>query len=189
LRKLLLCLAACALIGGCAGPGQQSAEHGNDVAADKDAEAFSTFLSARFADSQNDMAMAARYYGQSLQDDPGNDALLQQAFSFAITSGDVDGAAKYALQIVAKKPDDAAARLALAVIAFKHHDFADARKQLALSAKSPFTVPVFDAWAAAATGDAAAAAADMKTLQAQPGSADLGAFHNALILDTLNKTS
>ena len=113
------------------------------------------------------MPQAARYYAQSLKNDPGNASILSLAFFYATTSGDIEGAGKYATQIVAKTPDDRSARLALAVIAFKHKDYAEARKNLSLSAKGPFqalVVSLFDAWAAAASGDAAGAMADMKQL-------------------------
>ena len=65
-------------------------------------------------------------------------ASLSLAFFYAATSGDMDGAGHYASQMVAKTPDDRSARLALAVIAFKHKDYAEARKNLSLSAKGPF---------------------------------------------------
>src|ERR1700743_2248345 len=39
---------------------------------DKTAEAFSTYLSARFAADDHDLVEAARYYGQALSDDPGS---------------------------------------------------------------------------------------------------------------------
>ncbi len=121
-----------------------------DKEADRQANAFSTYLSARFAAGQHEMPEAARYYAQSLKNDPGNAEVLSLAFFFASTSGDMDGAGKYATQMVAKAPDERSARLALAVIAFKHKDYAGARKNLSLSAKGPFqslVVSLFDAWA------------------------------------------
>ena len=94
-------------------------------------------MSARFAAGEHDMQSAARYYSQSLKNDPGNASLLALAFFYSTTSGDVEGAGKYAAQVLAGNPDDRAARLAMTVIAFKHHDYAEARKQLGLSAKGP----------------------------------------------------
>ena len=115
-----------------------------------EAKAFSTYLSARFAAGEHALPEAARYYTQSLSQDPGNSSILSLAFFYTTTSGDVEGAGKYATQIVTKTPDERSARLALAVIAFKHKDYAEVRKQLALSAKGPFTVLTvspLDAWA------------------------------------------
>jgi tetratricopeptide (TPR) repeat protein len=190
LRKILIPFLACALIGGCAAPVQQTAEQGDDQVQDHLADAFSTYLSARFAEGEHDMPAAARFYSQSLKNDPDNAGLLSLAFFYATTSGDVEGAGKYAQQVIAKTPDDRAARLALAMVSFKHHNYADARKQLGLSSKGPFTsltVPLFDGWVAAAMGDAAAASADMKILQGQKGAEGVGAFHAALISDFLGK--
>ena len=165
---------------------QRSAGNGEG----REQSAFSTYLSARFAAGEHAMPEAARYYGQSLKSDPENPSTLPLAFFYTAASGDLEGSGKYANQIVAKTPDDRSARLALAVIAFKHKNYADARKHLSLSAKGPFQVLVislFDGWAAAASGDAAGAAADMKTLAGQSGAEALAAFHSALIADYLGQ--
>jgi tetratricopeptide (TPR) repeat protein len=130
----------------------------------KDAQAFSTYLSARFAAGEHDLDEAARYYGQALNNDPANPSLLALSFFYSTTLGDFENAGKYAQGVVASTPDDRAARLALAVIAFKHKDYAEVRKQLALSAKGPFTVltlSLFDAWAAAALHDGAGVEKDL----------------------------
>jgi tetratricopeptide (TPR) repeat protein len=157
---------------------------------DRQANAFSTYLSARFAAGQHEMPEAAHYYAESLKGDPGNPAVLEQAYFFSTTSGDIEGAGRYATEMVAKTPDERQARLTLAVIAFKHKDYAGARKNLSLSAKGPFQsliVSLFDAWGAAATGDSAGAMADMKSLSAQSGVEGLAAFHTALIADFLGR--
>ncbi len=134
--------------------------------------AFSTYLSARFAASEHDLPQAALYYGKALANDPANPSLLALSFFYSSTSGDFDAASKYAQQVVAATPDDRAARLALAVIDFKRKDYADVRKQLALSAKGPFTVltlSLFDAWAAAALRDTAGMEKDLQTLVGTEG--------------------
>ena len=80
------------------------------------------------------------------------------------------------------------ARLALAMIAFKHRDYADvAQTDWRFRPRDTFTsltVPLFDGWAAAAMPAMSAAArlAPMaKALQAQSTGAEGGAFHAALI--------
>jgi Flp pilus assembly protein TadD len=153
-----------------------------------EAQSFSTYLSARHSAQQHDMGEAARFYAQSLKNDPGNKDVLALAFFYATTSGDFDAAAAYAQRVVAETPDDRSARMALAVIAFKHKNYAEARKNLSLSAKGPFqalVVSLFDSWAAAASGDAAGAMADMKQLSGQSGAEGLAAFHTALLADFL----
>ena len=186
MRKLFALLGPTLLLAGCAAMPAGPAPTKPDAQAD----AFSTYLSARFAAQQHDMPQAAKYYAQSLKSDPGNADLLSLAFFYSSTAGDLDTAAAYAAKVVETTPDDRAARLALAVAAFHHKDYAGVRKQLAASAKGPFTVltvSLFDGWAAAATSDAAGATADMKTLAGQSAAEGVAAFHAALIADFLNQ--
>jgi tetratricopeptide (TPR) repeat protein len=184
LRRILTFFAA-TLLCGCASAPQS--------ASDKDAsDAFSTYLSARFAAGEHDLPQAAQYYGKALASDPGNPSLLALSFFYSTTSGDFDAASKYATQVTTVTPDDRAARLALAVIDFKRQNYADVRKQLSLSAKGPFTVltlSLFDAWAAAATRDTAAVDKDVQALQAQKGAEGMASFHAALIQDFLGNVA
>jgi tetratricopeptide (TPR) repeat protein len=189
LKRHLVTVAMFLVLAGCSGVARLD-ESPADKEADRQANAFSTYLSARFAAGQHEMPEAARYYAQSLKNDPGNAEIMAQAFFFATTSGDMEGAGKFATAMVAKSPDERSARLTLAVVAFKHKDYAGARKNLSLSAKGPFqslVVSLFDAWGAAASSDAAGAMADMKSLGAQSGVEGLAAFHTALIADYLGQ--
>lgn len=189
MKRPLLTVALLLALAGCSGM-EAMEESPADKEADRQANAFSTYLSARFAAGQHEMPEAARYYAQSLKNDPGNAEIMSQAYFFASTAGDMESAGKYATEMVAKSPDERSARLTLAVLAFKHKDYAGARKNLSLSAKGPFqslVVSLFDAWGAAASGDAAGAMADMKSLSAQSGVEGLAAFHTALIADYLKQ--
>ena len=89
--------------------------------------------------------------------------LLNHAFLYTAAAGDVTQAAKLASRIVQTSPDDRPARLALAVEAMKHGDFAAARMQIAQSGKGPFTeltLSLLDAWAAEGLGDTPTAIKD-----------------------------
>ena len=176
------------LLAGCASQQQPMARSDDDKAS----EAFSTYLSARFAANDHDLGQAARYYGQALSDDPGNSSLLAMSFFYSTTSGDFEAAGKYAQAVVAKTPDDRGARLALAVIAFKHKDYADVRKQLTQSAKGPFTaliLSLFDSWAAAAQHDTQGVQKDIQTVISQKGAEGIASYHAALIQDYLGDTT
>ena len=133
MRRVLPLIAL--LLAGCASQPQTPVSSDDD----KTSQAFSTYMAARFAADDHDHGQAAHYYGQALSEDPGNASLLGMSFFYSTTSGDFEAAGKYAQAVVAVTPDDRAARLALAVIDFKHKDYADVRRQLALSAKGPFT--------------------------------------------------
>jgi len=128
MRRFLPLIAPLVVIAlaGCAAQPQPPAASGDDKAS----QAFSTYLSARFAADEHDLGQAAQYYGQALADDPGNPSLLAMSFFYSTTSGDFEAAGKYAQAVVTTAPDDRAARLALAVIAFRHKDYGDVRKQL-----------------------------------------------------------
>jgi tetratricopeptide (TPR) repeat protein len=155
---------------------------------DAEAETYANYLSARFAATQNDLPGAAKYYRESVDRDPANQNLLMLAFFYSTSAGEVDEAAQLAKRVVAKTNDDRAARLTLAVAAFRARNFAEARKNLQASAKGPFTnltSAILDAWAAAGQGDANAALSDLKSLSGAAGSDALTAFHLALIQEFL----
>jgi tetratricopeptide (TPR) repeat protein len=192
LRQLIAALLLAAATCGCAAapspsPSADSAERTDDARA---ARAFSTYLSARFAAGEHDLRQAALYYGRSLENDPGNSGLLALSFFYAGTVGDFEAAARYATAVVATEPDNRAARLALAVVAFRHKDYAEVRRQLSLSAKGPFTaltISLFDGWAAAGQNDKAAVKRDLVALSGQKGAQNMAAFHAALFADFMGQ--
>ena len=188
MRRTLTIVAFAALLSGCA-VAPEAPAHPDD---DRQAEAFATYLSARFAANEHDLPQAARYYGSALENDPANPSLLALSFFYSTTSGDFESAGKYAQAVVAATPDDRAARLALGVIGFKHKDYADVRRQLSQSAKGPFTVltlSLFDAWAAAAQHDVSGMEKDLVALAEQKGAESMTAFHTALLQDYLGNAT
>jgi tetratricopeptide (TPR) repeat protein len=184
-------LLAALLLAGCAAP--KAAYVDNDVGLSDSAavrnlgpasNSFSTYLSARFAASDHDLRGAARFYGQTLKSDPSNSSLLNLSFFYSATAGDFASAGTYANTVVAATPDDRSARLTLAVIAFKKKDYAEARRNLSLSAKGPFTtltLALFDAWAAAALSDKAGMEKDIAALNGEKGAENIAAFHKGLL--------
>ena len=86
MKRHLLMVAMFLALAGCSSVARLD-ESPADKEADRQANAFSTYLSARFAAGQHEMPDAARYYAQSLKDDPGNAEIMSQAFFFASTSG------------------------------------------------------------------------------------------------------
>jgi len=177
-------LVLAASVSACASTGVQGATRAENAQANE----FGNYLSARFAASEHNLKDAAAYYRASLSDDPANTQLLALSFFFATSSGDIEAAGRLAEKVVAATPDDRAGRLTLAVVAMRHRNYADARKEIALSAKGPFsslTVSLLDGWAAAGMGDKAAAEADLAALRAQGGVDAMSMFHLALLSDFL----
>jgi tetratricopeptide (TPR) repeat protein len=150
-----------------------------------DKNGFATYLSARFAADDQDISHAAHYYRESLRTDPDNSDLLALSFFYSTLSGDFKTASVMADHVATKIPDDRGSRLLLATVALKDRDYAEARKQIALSAKDPSTlvVSLFDAWAAAGAGDSAAANADLDRLMTQVAVENLAAYHKAMLAE------
>ncbi len=152
------------------------------------ASEYANYISARFAAVQFDLKGASHYYSDSLKADPANKDLLRSAFFFASASGDIDEAARLAQLVVAQTPNDSDARLTLAVVALRKHDFAGARAQINQSDTGPFAAmmtALVDGWAAAGIGDKPGAIADMTKLRAQGGAEQLAMLHLALVSDYL----
>jgi tetratricopeptide (TPR) repeat protein len=188
LRRILPLSLGALLLAGCA-----TVPEAPEISAEseRNARAFSTYLSARFAASEHDLPEAAQYYSRALANDPSNSSLLALTFFYTSTSGDFDSAAKYAQQVVAATPDDRAARLSLAVQSFKRKDYASVRLHLSQSAKGPFTVltlSLFDAWAAAALRDTSGIEKNLKALTEQKGAENMAAFQTALLHDYMDRT-
>jgi tetratricopeptide (TPR) repeat protein len=191
---LALSLAACGTMG--QQPTQQTSD-ASDFKVDlrrgnAEQEIYANYLSARFAATEHDLHDASKYYRESLDHDPDNATLLALAFFYSTSSGEVDDAAKLAARVVKATPDDRAARLTLAVAAMKARNYADARTNLTQSAKGPFTnltAALVDAWAAAGTGDGAAALADVKGAASSTGADALSAFHLAMLNEYLGHTA
>jgi tetratricopeptide (TPR) repeat protein len=160
------------------------------IARDSQTNAYGSYLAARIAASEHDMAEAAKLYTDSLASDPDNADLISRAFLYTAASGDIDGAKGFAQRVVATDKENRTARLALAVIALRHHDFREARSQISQSGKGPFmalTLSLLDAWAAEGAGDVAAALKDLQDVASEGGTAALAAYHKALILDLADR--
>ena len=94
-------------------------------------------------------------------------------------------------QIVAKSPDERSARLALAVIAFKHKDYAEARKQLVALRQGTVSGPgrVAVRWLGRGRQRRCGRrhGRHEDSLAARSGAEGLAAFHTALIADYLGR--
>lgn len=175
------------VLAGCTGAAVSQAGSGIDTTG-----GFANYLSAHFAASEHDLPQAARFYSQSLKADPSSASLRSLSFFYSASAGDFAAAAQYANQVIVTAPDDRAARLVLAVTAFQHKDYPEARRQLSLSAKDAFTKMVgalFDSWAAAAAGDNAGVDKDIQAMSGQPGAESIAALHTALLYDFLGRTA
>lgn len=97
------------------------------------------YLSGRLAANLNDIAAAADHYGKAVDANPGEAALVRQAFLFHLAAGEVERAGVYAQTLAADAEADGLARIALATIKMKHGDLAAAREGLKGEYAEPFT--------------------------------------------------
>ena len=72
-----------------------------------------SYLAARHAGGQRDVAAAASYYRAALRADPGNNELLGRTFVAVLANGEVDEAAKLAERVLQVDKNDRIARLVL----------------------------------------------------------------------------
>ena len=154
---------------------------------DDSAGAYGDYLSARFAAEHHDLSEAAAFFRSSLDRDPKDPQLLNLAFFYAVSAGQVDQATELAGRVAAVSPADRAARLTLAVAALKRRDYKAVRAQLATSAKEPFTITLIDAWAKAGMGDGAGAETTLNGLHAQSGADALAYFNEAMLEEFLGR--
>ena len=111
---------------------------------------------------------------------PATRSILSLAFFYATTSGDIEAAGKYAdpdrganARRARGAPGAGGDRLQAQELCRRAQELV----ALGQGAVPGLTVSLFDGWAAAASGDAAGAMADMKRLAAQSGAEGLAAFH------------
>ncbi len=94
-----------------------------------------SYLAARHAGDQRDVAAAASYYRAALRGDPRNNELLGRTFLAVLANGEVDEGVKLAEHVLQVDKNDRIARLVLGVRAIKQKQYPVARRELAQPAK------------------------------------------------------
>ena len=155
-------------------------------AAANPSDGYADYLAARFAQAQNDPAIAAEYYLRALEESPDQRDLLRQAFLASALGGRAE-----AIGLARLLPDDALAQLWLAGAAAKAGDWAGVERRAdALAgdklADSPLVGvlrPLLLAWAEQAQGRSDAALATLRPLTEDGQFRALFALHEGLIAD------
>jgi len=98
-----------------------------------------TFLAARQAGNERDVAAAATYYRAALRLDPKNNELLEKAFLAVLQNGELDEAVRLAERVLLVDKSHRVARLVLGVRAIKQKQYPKARQELSqlYAARSP----------------------------------------------------
>src|SRR6266487_4879911 len=98
-----------------------------------------SYLAARHAGGQRDVAAAASYYRAALRGDPGNNELLGRTFLAVLANGEIGEGVRLAERVLQVDKNDRIARLVLGVRAIKQKQYPVARRELAQSIRGPIT--------------------------------------------------
>jgi len=145
-----------------------------------------SYLAARHAGDERDVAAAASYYRAALRADPGNNELLGRTFLAVLANGEVDEGAKLAERVLQVDKNDRIARLVLGVRAIKQKQYPVARRELAQSIRGPITdlaATLLSAWTMANPTEAKRAVDSIDKLAGADWYAIFKELHAALILD------
>jgi len=153
------------------------------------------FLSAYVAGTARDTEAASLYYREAIQEDPGNQELLERGFVAFLASGSMQEAYRTAERLASRDSSNNLAQFALAVRSLKAGKYADARARLAKSSRSrqaDLTATLLTAWAYAGAKDGKQALATVDKLRGQPGNDPFKQFreyHAALIADVVGNAA
>src|SRR5262249_30966727 len=145
-----------------------------------------SYLAARHAGDQRDVAAAASYYRAALRGDPDNNELLGRTFLAVLANGEVDEGVKLAERVLQVDKNDRIARLVLGVRAIKQKQYPIARRELAQSIRGPITdlaATLLSAWTMANPSEAKRATETIDKLFGADWYAIFKELHAALILD------
>src|ERR1700756_3510409 len=145
-----------------------------------------SYLAARHAGGQRDVAAAASYYRAALRGDPRNNELLGRTFLAVLANGEVDEGVKLAERVLQVDKNDRIARLVLGVRAIKQKQYPVARRELAQSIRGPITdlaATLLSAWTMANPQEAKRPTASIDKLAGADWYAIFKELHSALILD------
>ncbi len=147
---------------------------------------FGSYLSGRIAQSEKDTEAAARFYREALERDPGNAAILEQAFQLEVATGNREQARRLALRLVKEQPHHAVARFLLGIEDFRRADYKSAERHFRMGGKgalSEFVSILARAWVQVARGDTKGALASVSKLTKEEWAFFFEQYHTALIAD------
>ena len=145
-----------------------------------------SYLAARHAGIQRDVAAASAYYRAALRTDPRNSELLERAFLSVLIDGDVEEAAKLAERIVQIDRSHRIARLVLGVRSLKQKQYQTARTHLNQSVRGPIadlTAVLLSAWTSHGAGESRAGIEAIDKLTGPDWYAVFKDLHAGLVLD------
>ena len=129
-----------------------------------------TYLAARTADVEKDVASAARFYRAALKADPDNLFLLERALVLSAGAGNVDDAIGFARRLREKQPSNSPARLVLAVEQIRLGQHSAAVEELGdagAGVLADLTNALVSAWARFGEGEVDSAISGLQALKGE----------------------
>ncbi|WP_349357454.1 tetratricopeptide repeat protein [Stappia sp.] len=145
-----------------------------------------SYLSGRLAGQSRDLANAAAFFGEALDQDPGNPFLLDRTFVLKLANGDLADALTLAERLFAEQPDHFLARLMVAAEALRDNRAAAAREYLENEGRGPLAAlasGLVAAWALEAKAETDLALDTIAALDGPDWYTVFMAYHSALIQD------
>jgi len=146
---------------------------------------YGDYLLARYASSEADVKVAAKYYMRALKGDPDNSELRQRALLSSVFAGNVKQAAELARITLDKSPNDRLAVLIAVSDDIKSRRYSEAISILEDAKLGPLNQVaggLLHGWALQGLGDTDAAILVMDGVMMSPVLGDFALFHKALIL-------
>ncbi len=175
-------------------PGMRSAAAAVGGGADKKStEAKSllgSYLAGRVARGQNDTDVAALYYRQALDRDPGNEVLVEQSFLMELTEGNWPRAETLARELAQSQPTNRTARSFMGLVEFKakHYEAADEHfKAASANPIGELTSTLARAWLYLAQDKAQEALAALDSPRQPEWAQYYMRYHKALIADVAER--
>ncbi|MHA1523519.1 MAG: tetratricopeptide repeat protein [Alphaproteobacteria bacterium] len=151
-----------------------------------DTSLFGSYLAGRHAIATRDRENAARFFSDSLTQDPENRMLLERTFAYQASSGNIEDALKNVGAVLAAAPRNLGANLLLGLVAFAKGEFATARGYFAKPEDGPISrlvTGLLTAWAFQGENQHLAALGAVKKVGDQDTARSFQKYNAALLTD------
>ncbi len=151
-----------------------------------------TYLAGRSAGLNRDVDIAAELFSRALDLDPNNAVLIERAFLFDLSSGNMARAEDLAPKVIQFASEHRLARTVLGLREFRLKQYAKAREHFRKAEFTPIgelAAAMFTAWSHAAEKNGKQALNALNALDTNEAFAGFKAFHGALISDLTGQKS
>ncbi len=191
-RVLLPAGLALALATGAQAQADTGPQAGPEVTLDVNTGLAGNYLAARVAGADKDITSAALFFSAALDEDPGNEFLVERAFTLLIAAGKIDEALALANRAAAFDGASRIVSLAVGSSEIAEKKYGPAIRELTVARSGPLgtlTAGLLTAWALAGEGKTDQALAEIDGLKGADWYEPFKAHHAALIADYAGRTA